>query len=314
MSLILAILTGFGIGTLQAGAIGGYTGTFMRLTPDAISAGLGGVTLFENASGYAFMHNPATLMETNRRIHAGTVNLSLDRHFYGINFTMPLPPTAHVGIGILSAGTDKIQGRDSRGYYTGDLQDEERLIAVSFANDFSTKVSAGIALQIVQRVFTGEQNSLDLSASGFGVGAGVMAKLTSTTTLSASFQNANLKYNWNTQKLFTSGQGKNYSDNFPGLLAVGIRQTLGNLQLLLEVDDYLNNLEFQYRGGVTYSGWHNLILRGGAQIMDAKILPGASASYTLPIEFGPEMQIDLGFVVGIPGEGVRQYLSWEMEF
>lgn len=286
----------------------------MRLTPDGISAGLGGVTLFENASGYAFLHNPASLLETSRRIHAGAVKLSLDRHFYGLNFTMPLPPTAHVGIGILSAGTDKIPGRDSRGYYTGDLQDEERLIGVSFANDFSSRASVGIALQIVQRVFTGEQNSWDLTASGFGAGAGMMLKITPATTLSASVQNVALKYNWNTQYLFPSGEGQTYTDEFPNLLAVGIRQRLGNLQVMVELDDYLDGSEYQVRGGLVYSGWGNLILRGGAQYMDANILPGMSASYLLPFEFGPQMQIDLGFVVGIPGEGVRQYLSWEMEF
>jgi len=312
MVVVFTVISG--VGNLQAGTTGGFTGTFMRLTPDGMSAGLGGVTLFENASGYAFMHNPASLLETDRRIHAGAVKLSLDRYFYGINVTMPLPPTAHIGIGILSAGTDNIPGRDSRGYYTGDLQDEERLIGVSFANDFSSRASVGIALQIVQRVFTGEQNSWDLTASGFGAGVGMMLKLTPATTLSASVQNVALKYNWNTQNLFTSGQGQSYTDEFPNLVAVGIRQNLGNLQIMLEVDDYLNQSEIQYRGGLVYSGWGNLILRGGGQLMDDVILPGMSASYLLPFEFGPQIQIDLGFVVGIPGEGVRQYLSWEMEF
>ena len=311
--LLMGLLIG-GAKQVHAVAVGGFTGTFMRLTPDGLSAGLGGITLFDNASGYAFMHNPASLMEAKRRIHAGTVNLSLDRHFYGINLTMPLPPTAHIGMGVLSAGTKNIPGRDSRGFYTGELQDEERLIGVSFANDFSPKVSVGIALQIVQRTMTGAQNTWDLKASGFGIGAGAMLKITPATAISIAAKNLKLKYNWNTQALFTSGQGQTYTEEFPQVVALGLRHSEGALQLLVEIDDYLNQAEFQYRAGLVFSGWQNLTLRGGAQYVDSTILPGFSASYQLPLEFGPAMQIDLGMVIGVPGEGVRQYLSWEMEF
>ncbi|MCF7903454.1 MAG: hypothetical protein K9M19_08520 [Candidatus Marinimicrobia bacterium] len=314
VNLIIILTVLFGWNRAATGAVGGYAGTFLRLTPDAVSAGLGGITLFNNASGYAFFHNPAALMESRRGIHAGTVNLPLDRHLYGLNYTMELPPTAHLGLGVMSAGTRNIPGRDSRGYYTGELQDEERLLGVAFANDLSSRVAIGVVLKLIQHKLTGAEDAWDLSATGFGLSTGLMVKMTPSTTVAVSLQNLQLKYNWNTESLFTSGQGQTYSEPFPVLMAVGFRQKLGRFQVMGEMDSWLGGEAYQYRGGLIYSGWQNLTLRTGAQYVDAAFLPGFSASYHLPVEFGPRMQIDYGIVLGVIGEGVRQYVSWEMEF
>ncbi|MCF7797368.1 MAG: hypothetical protein K9N11_04830 [Lentisphaeria bacterium] len=312
--LMVLVVMPFGMHSHISGAVGGYTGTFLRLTPDAVSAGLGGITLFEEASGYAFLHNPAALTESQRRIHAGTVHLPLDRHLYGINYTMELPPTAHLGLGVMSAGTRNIPGRDSRGYYTGELQDEERLLGVAFANDITSQATVGVTLQLVQHKLTGAQDTWDLSASGFGLSTGLTLKMTHSTTVAVSLQNIQLKYNWNTESLFTSGQGQAYSEPFPLLLAAGFRQKTGSFQLMAQVDAWLGGEEYQYRAGLIYTGLRQLALRAGAQYMDAAFLPGFSAGYRLPAEFGPRMQIDYGIVIGVPGEGVRQYMSWEMGF
>ncbi len=305
--------------SLQAGAMGGFSGSFLRMTPDAISAGLGGVTLFNDASGYAYLHNPAAMLGATRRMYAGVVRLPLDRQLYGLNLVVPLPPTAFIGAGVLGASTGNITGRDSRGYYTGDLRDDDRLLTVSFANSFAPELAAGLTLNILQHQLGDTRHTWNLNGSGFGVGAGVLAKISGSLSVAVTIQNINTRYNWNTQKLLDE-QGKTYGEDLPKFVAWGIRQKWGNFKLMFQHDYYpIQNknpklTESIYHGGMVYTGWRNLSLSGGAQYQDHTLLPGLSASYVLPLEFGPQMQIDLGIVMGIPGEGVRQYLSWGMEF
>lgn len=291
--------------------LGGYAGASFRVPADALSAGTGGITLFKDASRLSALYNPASLAEaTGRQANASTAQLPLDRSIYSALATVPMPPTARLAIGIVSAGTNNIDARDNRGFKAGELTDRETMFLVAFNNQFSNRLSIGLSLKVMSRRMKADEDWLDIKGSGFGANIGVHYTLNESFRLALALQNLNAAYNWKTQDVFA--QGSTYRESFPPYLSYGVSTDLGPLRLLLEHDYYFIG-ENLFHAAVLLDGLDNLTLRSGLEFDGEHLLPGASASYRL-IWPGPVMDIDLGMVLGIPGEGVRTYLGWGIQF
>ncbi|MCF6238305.1 MAG: hypothetical protein L3J79_05765 [Candidatus Marinimicrobia bacterium] len=295
-----------------ASDLGGFTGTSSRFTADPLSAGTGGITLFINSSTNSYAQNPASpAWLTQRSFDAGMVQLSLDRYIYTVNGSVPLPPTARLGLGLIAAGTRNIEARDSRGYYAGDLNDNEMTYLLSFSNRFSDKLAFGLSLKLLTKRFSSEEDLLDLKGSGFGAGLGIQVKPLAGSTFALAIKDWNSSYKWKTQELFE--RGSSYQDEFPLSLAWGWLQEFGSTAFAFEHDYYFIG-ENIMRVAIMWQGLTKLSLNGGFSYEDETVIPGVSARYVLNWKQGPPMHIDLGIRSGINGEGFRNYLGWGVNF
>ncbi len=308
---LFILLAGWSI--LEASDLGGYTGTSNRMVMDPLSAGTGGITLFANTSDNAYTQNPAARAWTEgRNLNAGLVNLPLDRYIYSLNVGLPLPPTAHLSMGLVSAGTRGIEARDSRGYYAGDLSDSETTYFLSFSNRFSDRLAFGLSFKLLSKQFSSDEGWLDLKGSGFGAGLGVVYKATSTGTLAIAVKDWNSAYKWKTQEVFE--RGGSYQDVLPMSLATGWLQDMGMLQLAVEHDHYFIKSDI-FRLAVLYNGLKDLSLHTGIAFEDGSMHPGLSARYNLAfVKNQTRLHIDLGLAGGVVNEGLRTYLGWGVNF
>lgn len=295
-----------------ASGLGGFSGISSRFTSDPLAAGTGGITLFHNSSTNSYAQNPASqAFFEERSFDAGLVQLSLDRFIYTLSSSVPLPPTAHLGVGVIVAGTRHIEARDSRGYYAGELSDTEMTYLVSFSNRFSEKLAFGLSLKVLTKHFASEEEWFDLKASGFGAGIGILYKPLEGSTFALALKDWNSSYKWKTQDVFE--RGSNYQDAFPMSLAWGWQQELKFVSLAVEHDYYFIG-ENIFRAALIWNGIKNLSLNTGLSYEDESLFPGFSARYVLAWKQGPLMHIDLGIRSGIPGEGLRNYLGWGVNF
>ena len=295
-----------------ASGLGGFTGTSSRFTSDPLAAGTGGITLFSNTSTNSYSQNPASLAFSNQSsFDAGLVQLSLDRFIYTVNASIPLPPTAILAFGVIAAGTNNIEARDSRGYPAGQLDDTEMTYLVSFSNRFSDNLAFGLALKVLTKRFSSDDDWLDLKGSGFGAGIGISYKLFKRTTLALALKDWNSSYKWKTQDLFE--RGSSYTDAFPMSFSWGLLQEINALSFSFEHDHYFIGEEI-FRTAMTWNGLEQLYLNAGVSYEDNTIFPGVSVRYELSWNHGPPMHIDIGMRAGTRGEGLRNYLGWGVNF
>lgn len=298
--------------SLIASDLGGYSGTSNRFTSDPLAAGTGGITLFQKTSTNSYGQNPAsTAYFGQRSFDAGLVQLSLDRFIYTVNASLPLPPTASLSVGVIAAGTNNIEARDSRGYAAGELTDTEMTYLVSFSNRFSEKLAFGLSLKVLTKQFSSESDWLDLKGSGFGAGLGFIYKPMEGSTVGLAIKDWNSSYKWKTQDIFE--RGSSYQDAFPMSLSWGWLQEMQVFSIAVEHDHYLIG-ENIFRATAMWHGVNSLQVNAGVSFEDESFFPGASGRYELSLGNGPPMHIDLGVRMGTVGEGLRTYLGWGVNF
>jgi len=111
-----------------------FAGSFLRMGSSARSMGMGSAFTAEIDEGFAAYHNPASMVFLEKRqVGFNHHFLPLDRRLTTTNISMPLPPTASLGISWISAGVDKIDGRNSAGEHTQYLSTSEDAMMISFA-------------------------------------------------------------------------------------------------------------------------------------------------------------------------------------
>lgn len=300
--------------SLFASDLGGYSGTSMRFTADPMAAGTGGITLFQNTSTNSYSQNPASLSDSDgKSFNAGMVSLPLDRFIYTVSSSFPLPPTAHIGIGLIAAGTKNIQARDSRGFYAGEMNDTEISYLVSFSNSFSEKLAFGLSLKILSKQMVSEEDWFDLKGSGFGAGVGISYKPTSGNTFAVALKDWNSSYNWKTQDQKLYEQGSNYQDVFPVSLSWGWLSQINTLGIAIEHDYYLIG-ENIFRAAIMWQGLSRLQINAGFSYEDGAFSPGTSFRYVISLKQRYPMHLDFGIHSGVNGEGLRNYLGWGLTF
>ena len=124
--------------------------------------------------GYNALTNPALLGSVYKMEYGlSYFAMSLDRYIQTFSVTVPVPPTASIGLSLFMSGTDDIQGTDYNGQYTDTYKSWEGYGMLSFGLEF-TKLSAGINIKILK-------NEIEsYSANGIGVDIGLLYKLSST--------------------------------------------------------------------------------------------------------------------------------------
>ena len=99
--------------------LGSFAGGFLRMGTSARAVAMGSSFTAEIDEGFAAYHNPASLVHL-KESHAGFSNhfLMLDRQLMVANISVPLPPSAAIGVSWIGAGVDQIDGRNLAGEHT----------------------------------------------------------------------------------------------------------------------------------------------------------------------------------------------------
>jgi hypothetical protein len=196
----------------------------------------------DDASGLFF--NPAASTQIKRFTFGGAYRqLSLDRSLQQLAMVFPVRNEAAIGLSAELASMGEIIGRNRIGEPTGELDNLDATVTVTFARRFSELLSFGGNA----RYYTKKLESITTYSVGFDVGA--MMYLTrdenlpeqipvETLRLAVVVRHITAKYPWNTGDYWQSqGRlGSDVTDEVPLTVVVGTSASLLNSKLLLAAD------------------------------------------------------------------------------
>lgn len=240
-----------------------FAGSFLRMGSSARSMAMGSAFTAEIDKGFAAYHNPASMVFLReRQLGFSHHLLPLDRRFTATNFSIPLPPTASMGIAWISAGVDKIDGRTGSGQHTQFLSTSEDAFIVSFAQQLFPWFSAGINVKILRHQLP--INEVDLSGKGIGMDFGIFIRTNSGANLAFMIQDLNSRYQWKTDKIFE--QGKVYAEQFPTIYRLGTTLQYNDFYITADGGILMNVSEaigYTVRLGTEYQYLENYYFRAG---------------------------------------------------
>ena len=240
-----------------------FAGSFLRMGSSARSMGMGSAFTAEIDEGFAAYHNPASMVFLEKRqVGFNHHFLPLDRRLTTTNISMPLPPTASLGISWISAGVDKIDGRTSAGEHTQYLSTSEDAMMISFAQQIMPWFSAGLNVKILKHQLP--MNTMDVAGKGIGMDFGVFIRTKSGANLAFMVQDLNSRYHWKTDKVFE--RGKEYVEQFPTLYRAGTTFNYNKFYVTADGGIIMNgneSLGYTLRVGTEYSYLDNYYFRAG---------------------------------------------------
>jgi len=240
-----------------------FAGSFLRMGSSARSMAMGSAFTAEIDPGFAAYHNPASMVFLERRQLGFSHHLlPLHRRFTATNFSIPLPPTASLGVAWISAGVDKIDGRTGAGQHTQYLSTSEDAFMVSFAQQLFPWFSAGINVKILRHQLP--INEVDLSGKGIGMDFGIFVKTNSGANLAFMIQDLNSRYQWKTDKIFE--KGKVYAEQFPTIYRLGTTLQYNEFYVTADGGILMNASEtvgYTVRLGTEYQYLDNYYFRAG---------------------------------------------------
>ena len=240
-----------------------FAGSFLRMGSSARSMAMGSAFTADIDPGFAAYHYPASMVFLERRQLGFSHHLlPLDRRFTATNFSIPLPPTASLGVAWISAGVDKIDGRTGAGQHTQYLSTSEDAFMISFAQKLFPWFSAGINVKILRHQLP--INEVDLSGKGIGMDFGIFVKTNSGANLAFMIQDLNSRYQWKTDKIFE--KGKVYAEQFPTIYRLGTTLQYNEFYVTADGGILMNASEtvgYTVRLGTEYQYLDNYYFRAG---------------------------------------------------
>ena len=240
-----------------------FAGSFLRMGSSARSIAMGSAFTAEIDEGFAAYNNPASMVFLEKRqVGFNHHFLPLDRRFTATNFSMPLPPTASLGVAWISAGVDKIDGRSSAGEHTQYLSTSEDALMISFSQQIFSWISAGLNVKVLKHQLP--MNTMDVSGKGVGMDFGVFIRTKAGSNLAFMVQDLNSRYHWKTNKIFE--KGKEYIEQFPTLYRIGTTFNYNNFYVTADGGMIMSGNErigYTLRIGTEYPYLDNYYFRAG---------------------------------------------------
>lgn len=283
-------------------------GAFLRLGLGAKARALGGASVGSVGDGMNFFYNPASMafME-NAQLSLSYSSMSLDRRFNFVGFATNLKPSAGLAVGWINSGVADIQGYDTNGDKTEQLDNSQNTFYLSFANRFTNRVAVGLNMKLLFISLPG------ISTQGFGMDLAIMANVTDHLFIGASIQDAKTKYEWQSNELYE--QGASTTVEFPTAYKIGTSYRYEHVTVLLELESSSQGQE-QVRFGVEYDMKDQYYLRGGVGVLssfeDGTIIrrtPSFGLGYKFSA-FDRSGRLDYAFVSSVVDEGASHVFSW----
>lgn len=301
---------------------GGFSGAFLRVGLGARAMAMGNAQVATADHGYGMYYNPAALPNLEKRYFSLSYsNMSLDRKFNYIGFSLPLAPVAGASIGWINSGVGDLRAYSSTGQDVGEIDHGLNAIYAAFAlkiialvqqekkmlNVPADLVSVGIAVKYL-RESLGDNEDFDYSGKGFGVDLGILLKPHPRLALGYQVKDINGSLSSNTNDIFE--RGSDLDNSFPLTQKAGIFYHTPLSWLSVAYDfEWSNKGEEKHHLGAELSskiafgrfGYDNdhFTIGGGLQFHAYKKL---------------SMTLDYAFVDDVEDEGVSHVFSWQFLF
>lgn len=239
-SLVLAFLCS----TAVAEDYGGYAGAYLQLSVHPRATGMGNAFTAVSDDVTGLFYNPGAAAQVQRFSFGGAYRaLSLDRSLQQFAVIFPVRGEAAIGLSGELASMDGIEGRTRRGEPTGELDNLDAVISITFARRFSEYLSIGGNARYYYKKLAGT------SAYSAGFDVGSMIHLARGEALPDDFpadllrfglaiRNIAAKYPWNTGDYWqTQGLlGTDVEDKVPLDIVAGASVLLLDSRLLVAAD------------------------------------------------------------------------------
>lgn len=290
--------------------IGGHAGSFLRLGATARSVALGGGLTGAMDNGFVAYHNPAAVAFLEKR-HVSVFNhfLPLDRYLVSASFAASLPPTGGLGVGVVNAGVDDIEGRDLAGHKTGTVSTAEYALFFSFSNQFIEGMSVGVNVKIFQHTIDIDENP---TGKGMGVDVGIMIHRFEKFDFGLVVQDLNSAYAWKTEKIFDD-KGRTYRDRFPLQVRAGFAYHPGIFHVIGDYTYFSTEdatTAHRVRLGGEYEPSPQVAIRAGINNFSPAV--GIGLNYSLLKR--NDAHVDYAFVLGGSGEGISHVFTYVFTF
>lgn len=274
-------------------SISSKAGAFSRMGFGARGIGMGNAMSAITTGELNSYYNPAlNSFQEGNSFHTSYSFLSLDRNLNFVNFTKRFGSGEEgraipgISVGVINAGVDNIDGRDSQGNKFDDLSTSENQFFLSLSNRFSNKLALGISFK-----FYYYKLYEDVTASGLGFDIGALYLLNENITLSFMISDIDSKYEWDSSNLYGTS-GNTTTDKFPILKKIGVSYKFNEPNIIAAVEFENSNAETNYiRVGAEYNIFENLYIRAGVDKInisnfDIPVRPAAGFSYFYPLSIG----------------------------
>jgi hypothetical protein len=189
-------------------------------------------------------YNPALApFVSTQRIGVSAAFMTFDRELQFLELATPLGPTAGIAAGVIRAGVDGIDGRDTGGFRTETLSTDEFALFLAFGNRFAERFSAGATLKL----YTADYLDGVAEPLAFGLDLGATFGVTERLTVAASVHDLLAAYEWDTSGAFVGGRLT--EDRFPVRVQLGAAYVMleGRLEIQAEYESRLRDAERRTR-------------------------------------------------------------------
>jgi hypothetical protein len=319
LSCIITVLIAVNI---YAEGNGGFSGAFLRTGLGARAMSMGNAQVATADHGYGTYYNPAALPNLEKRnFSISYSNMSLDRKFNFIGFSLPLPPMAGASIGWVNSGVGNLRAYNSNGQDVGEINHGLNAVFAAFAlkivslaqkdsqlvNLPADLINLGIAVKFLRENLD-DSEDFKYKGSGFGIDLGVLINPHPNLSIGYQVKELNASLSSNTNDLFE--RGSDLDNNFPLTQKAGLFYRTPLEWIAVAYDfEWSNKGEKKHHLGAELSsniafgrlGYDNdhFTLGGGLQFRAYKKL---------------YMSLDYAFVDDVVDEGLSHVFSWQFLF
>jgi len=296
--------------SLQAEGNGGFAGSFLRIGLGARGMAMGNAQVASAGHGFGFYYNPAGLPFLEKRSANFSYSfMSLDRRFYFVGLSTPLRPRGGFAIGWIYSGVGNIQGYDSRGVETGEINHGLHAIYFSFGvGIIPGRLTAGISAKYLIENISDEGDNYSYKGTGVGADLGLMFQATSFLTIGYQLKDLNGRLRSNTGSIFE--RGMTLDNDFPLSNKLGFYLITPWKWARLAYDFEWSDageeknhlgLEFVIPAASLRLGYDNnhFTFGGGLNISS---------------HFGVKTILNYAFINSVVDEGVSHIFSWQFAF
>lgn len=288
---------------LTAGEQARFAGSFLRLGTTARSQAMGGAFTAELDRSFTAYHNPAGVaFLESRRIGFTHHFLPLNRRLSATSFATGLAPTAGLGVAWVSAGVDRIDGRNDAGEHTQYLSTREDAIYFSFAQRLNPRFSLGVSVKILYQQLP--LNSSQVGGKGVGFDVGLMFRPERGAVLALMAQDLGSNYQWKTDKVLD--KGGIYRESFPTRYRLGTAFDYRDVRVVADlglVRGAREVLGYSLRVGTEYRYREHYYLRGG--FGNARLAFGGGINWSFRDR--NDAVLDYAFVLEAPAGGAHVF-------
>ena len=301
---------------------GGYAGSGFRYGSNAREYALAGSLVADKTPGFYAFSNPA-LLQFTRSNHIGISfqNMSLDRYIKSYSYARRLPPSAGVGLAVLSAGTKNILGRNTMNEETEYFSSQEKEFIISFGVAIGSKLAVGINIKAVFATI-----DKDYKGNGISGDIGIIYKINRHFFLGGIIRNLNDSYNW---KVLIGEDERSYEENFPQIYSLGMAYSgIKGASIFFQEDIMItpsDNVNYRSRFGSEFRLSNKVKIRWGAKqswgalpagtkLDGMNIKPTFGVGVPLKAWQRQYIHLDYALYLGSVGEGLSHLFSFSLAF